>query len=157
MPSLAFSDTTVEHSVSQDDLLSASELEKLVGPVALYPDDVLAVLLPASSFGYWVWTPKTGKWVNPKYAVKDTPKEQMEWAMWFYESGEYKRAISELEKLIENYPNSIFSRSRVKPTDARYSSGALRSQTSSSARSISGWNWVPTVRPSRNRVRDCHS
>jgi len=29
--------------------LSAAELEKLVGPVALYPDDLLAILLPAST------------------------------------------------------------------------------------------------------------
>ncbi|WP_337288886.1 DUF3300 domain-containing protein, partial [Candidatus Methylomirabilis sp.] len=29
--------------------LSAAEIEKLVGPVALYPDDLLAILLPAST------------------------------------------------------------------------------------------------------------
>ncbi|MBN1872470.1 MAG: outer membrane protein assembly factor BamD [Candidatus Omnitrophica bacterium] len=58
-------------------------------------------------YAYWVWTPKTGKWVNPKYAVKGTPDEQMEWALKFYKSEEYKRAVSEFEKLIENYPNSI--------------------------------------------------
>jgi outer membrane protein assembly factor BamD len=70
---------------------------------------LLICMLPATSCAYWVWTPKTGKWINPKYAVKDTPKEQMEWAMGFYESGDYKKAISELEKLIENYPNSIYT------------------------------------------------
>lgn len=66
-------------------------------------------MLPGFSFAYWVWTPKTGKWTNPKYAVKDTPKEQMNWAMGFYEGDESKRAISEFEKLIDNYPNSIYS------------------------------------------------
>ena len=71
---------------------------------------VILFAFPAPSSGYWVWTPKTGKWVNPKYAVKDTPKEQMKWAMGIYQSGgEYKRAISEFEKLIKNYPNSIYS------------------------------------------------
>jgi hypothetical protein len=25
---------------------------------------------------YWIWTPKTGKWVNPKNLPKDNPKEQ---------------------------------------------------------------------------------
>ncbi len=30
--------------------ISASELETLVGPIALYPDDLLAVVLPASAF-----------------------------------------------------------------------------------------------------------
>ena len=66
-------------------------------------------IFPLSSFGYWVWTPKTGKWINPKYAVKDTPEEQLDWATGFYEGGEYKRAISEFEKLIESYPNSLHS------------------------------------------------
>jgi len=32
------------------DELSAAELEELVGPVALYPDELLAVVLPASTF-----------------------------------------------------------------------------------------------------------
>lgn len=31
-------------------LLSAAELEELVGPIALYPDDLLAVVLPASTY-----------------------------------------------------------------------------------------------------------
>lgn len=31
-------------------LLSATELEQLVGPIALYPDDLLAIILPATTF-----------------------------------------------------------------------------------------------------------
>ena len=30
-------------------LMSATELEELVGPIALYPDDLLAIVLPAST------------------------------------------------------------------------------------------------------------
>ena len=33
-----------------DELLSNVELEELVGPVALYPDDLLAIVLPASTY-----------------------------------------------------------------------------------------------------------
>ncbi len=61
----------------------------------------------APLYAYWIWTPKTGTFVNPAYAVKDTPEAQLDWAMGFYESGENKRAVSEFEKLIEYYPNSI--------------------------------------------------
>lgn len=45
-----------EESYSQDDALtaaaplSATELEELVGPIALYPDDLLAIVLPASTY-----------------------------------------------------------------------------------------------------------
>ena len=40
-------------SESQADItpiLSAAELQELVGPVALYPDDLLAIVLPASAY-----------------------------------------------------------------------------------------------------------
>jgi len=57
---------------------------------------------PASAF--WVWTPETNKWVNPKYAVKDTPKEQLQYAMEFYNAKDYVKAINEFEKLIKHYP-----------------------------------------------------
>lgn len=31
-------------------MLSAQELDELVGPIALYPDDLVALVLPASTF-----------------------------------------------------------------------------------------------------------
>lgn len=61
--------------------------------------------VPAQAF--WVWTPETNKWVNPKYAVKDTPKEQFEFAMGFFEAKDYKEAIREFRKLLKNYPRSV--------------------------------------------------
>jgi outer membrane protein assembly factor BamD len=66
----------------------------------------IALLIPQVSYGAWIWTPETGRWFNPKHAVKDTAQEQLEWAMEFYEAGDFKRAISELKKLVEYYPNS---------------------------------------------------
>ena len=33
-----------------DPLLSSAELQDLVGPIALYPDDLLAIVLPASTY-----------------------------------------------------------------------------------------------------------
>lgn len=70
---------------------------------------LLILTIPSSLLAYWVWTPKTGQWINPKYAVKDTPKDQMDWAMGFFETEQFKRAISEFEKLIGNYPNSTYA------------------------------------------------
>ncbi len=57
-------------------------------------------------FAYWVWSPGTGKWVNPKYAVKDTPEEQYEYAKSIFDSGGYKDALKEFKKLIKYYPLS---------------------------------------------------
>ena len=37
-------------AVAVDSILSSSDLEVLVGPIALYPDDLLAIVLPASTY-----------------------------------------------------------------------------------------------------------
>ena len=58
------------------------------------------------ALAYWIWTPQTGKFINPKYAVKETPQKQFDWAMGFYQAKDYKKAIGEFEKLIKNYPLS---------------------------------------------------
>ena len=44
--------------------------------------------------------------VNPKYAVKDSPREQWDWAMRFYKDSDFKRAAEEFERLCNNYPDS---------------------------------------------------
>ncbi|MCM8781608.1 MAG: outer membrane protein assembly factor BamD [Candidatus Omnitrophica bacterium] len=58
------------------------------------------------SYAYWVWTPQTKKWVNPKYLPKGTPREQYDWAMQFYLVKDYSKAIIEFKKLIKVYPQS---------------------------------------------------
>ncbi|MCM8762408.1 MAG: tetratricopeptide repeat protein [Candidatus Omnitrophica bacterium] len=63
------------------------------------------------SFAYWEWTPKTGRWINPKYAVKDTPKEQFEWAEQLRKEGNTEGAILEHEKLLKHYSNSEYAAS----------------------------------------------
>ncbi|MDD5680815.1 MAG: tetratricopeptide repeat protein, partial [Candidatus Omnitrophica bacterium] len=68
---------------------------------------LVLILLPSYTFAYWIWTPRTNKWINPRFAVKDTPQEQMDWAMGFYDAGEYTKSINEFEKLVKNYPNSV--------------------------------------------------
>jgi outer membrane protein assembly factor BamD len=56
-----------------------------------------------------MWTPQTGKWINPKYAAKETPTEQFQWAIGFYESGNYKKAIAEFRKILRFYPLSKYA------------------------------------------------
>ena len=60
-------------------------------------------ILVAPAFAFWVWTPESGKWENPKYATKDTPEEQLQYAMDFYEVKNYKMALKEFKKLIKHY------------------------------------------------------
>ena len=59
-----------------------------------------------SAHCYWIWTPQTKKWVNPKHAPKDTPKEQLLYAIDFYEAKDYKKALGEFKKIIKYYKRS---------------------------------------------------
>ena len=72
------------------------------------------MLYSSSASAYWLWTPETKKFVNPKYAVKDSPKEQFDWAMSFYTAKDYVRAAAEFEKLVKHYEYSEYA------SDAQY-------------------------------------
>lgn len=61
------------------------------------------------ALAYWIWTPGSKKFINPKYAVKDSPKEQYDWAMSFYAVKDYQRAAAEFEKLVKNYEYSEYA------------------------------------------------
>ena len=66
-------------------------------------------ILSQVSYAYWIWTPETRKFTNPKNAVKDTPKEQFEWAMSFYNARDYQRAAFEFDKLAKQYEFSDYA------------------------------------------------
>ncbi|MEA3369629.1 MAG: outer membrane protein assembly factor BamD [Candidatus Ratteibacteria bacterium] len=66
-------------------------------------------ILPPSSFAFWLWTRESGKWVNPKYAAKDTAEEQFCWAAEFFKADNYKRAIDEYRKIPKNFPESPYA------------------------------------------------
>jgi len=72
---------------------------------------LLVVLLlgiwQAPAYPYWIWTPKSGKWVNPKAIAKSTPKEQFDFAKSFYDMKLYEDAKRELKKLLSAYPKSL--------------------------------------------------
>ena len=59
---------------------------------------LLIISIPTQSFAVWVWTPDTNKWVNPKWAVRDTPAEQLSFSLQFYDKQAYKEAIRELKR-----------------------------------------------------------
>ncbi|MCX5681054.1 MAG: tetratricopeptide repeat protein, partial [Candidatus Omnitrophica bacterium] len=67
---------------------------------------ILVITCAAPAYAFWIWTPETNKWENPKYSVKDTPKEQLVYANEIYKQKDYKKAIQEYEKLIQHYPKS---------------------------------------------------
>ncbi len=64
------------------------------------------VAFPSLSHAVWIWTPQTGKFINPKMAVKSTPKEQLDFALDFMDNKKYPQAIAEFKKLIKHYPRA---------------------------------------------------
>lgn len=70
---------------------------------------ILSLSCASAAYAYWVWTPDTKKFINPKYAVKDSPKEQYDYAMGFYDAKDYARAATEFDKLVKNYEFSEYA------------------------------------------------
>lgn len=57
-------------------------------------------------WAFWIWTPETNKWVNPKYSVKDTPSEQLDVVHKAYNAKKFDEAIREAKKLLNHYPKA---------------------------------------------------
>lgn len=66
----------------------------------------LSFVTAAPAQAYYIWSPESGKWVNPKKSAKDTPEEQFSWALEFFNKEDWDRATDEFEKLPNAFPNS---------------------------------------------------
>jgi len=63
-------------------------------------------LCATSAYPFWIWSPKTQKWKNPKYSALATPYLQYKEAVKIFDSGDYKKAHKEFKKLIVHYPDA---------------------------------------------------
>jgi outer membrane assembly lipoprotein YfiO len=59
------------------------------------------------AYSYWIWTPKSGKWVNPKNEPKGNPKDQFDYAKSLLDGKKYEDARKEFKKLLKAYPKSF--------------------------------------------------
>ncbi|MFH1460507.1 MAG: outer membrane protein assembly factor BamD [Candidatus Omnitrophota bacterium] len=70
---------------------------------------ILAFLLLTTTvdcYGFWVWSAKTGNWVNPVYRIFDTAQEQFDWAKQYFDDADYRKAIFEFKKVIKKFRKS---------------------------------------------------
>ncbi len=107
---------------------------------------ILAFLISSSCYGFWVWTPQTKKWINPKYAAKETPQKQFDYAMGFFKRGNYKTAGAEFEKLINSYPGSSLA------PEAGYYGGFSYQKSEEYYRAYLVYNKVLTQYPHSERI-----
>ncbi len=68
---------------------------------------LLTFVFSQSAYGFWIWTPETNRWTNPKYAPKESPQEQLEFAKSYYEVSDYSTALNEFKKLVKYYPDAV--------------------------------------------------
>lgn len=63
-------------------------------------------LAGANAYPYWIWTPKTGRWTNPKTDVKGTPAQQLAFAKGLYDAKNYEEAKKEFTKILRKFPKA---------------------------------------------------
>jgi TolA-binding protein len=64
------------------------------------------VFFSFNAYSFWIWSPKTQKWKNPKYSPLATPFLQFKEAEKYFNEKLYKEAHREFKKLLINYPDS---------------------------------------------------
>lgn len=96
----------------------------------------------------WVWTPQTRRWVNPKYATKDTPSAQMDWALGFFEDRDYARAAKEFIRLVRAFP-----RSETAP-EAQFLAGVCYEQLDQQGGALAAYKKLIETYPFSSRFKD---
>ncbi|MFZ5800336.1 MAG: outer membrane protein assembly factor BamD [Candidatus Omnitrophota bacterium] len=76
-----------------------------------------------SANAYWIWTPQTGRWINPRTEVKGSPEEQLKFALELFTAKEYKKSEQEFIKLIHRY------RRAKEAAEAQYYIGRIMEDT----------------------------
>lgn len=97
---------------------------------------------------YWLWSPDLGKWVNPKKSAKDTPEDQLAWAMQLYEQKDWDRAIEEFEKLPAAFPTSRLAAEGV------YHAGLSWEEKKDFAKAADNYQKLINQYPYSDRIKD---
>lgn len=108
----------------------------------------LILLTASQTHAAWIWTPQTRRWVNPKYAAKDTPMAQMDWAVGFFETRDYDRASKEFVRLVRSYP-----RSELAP-EAQYLAGVCFELMNRPGAAFTAYKRVVEIYPFSQRFKD---
>ena len=107
-----------------------------------------SLFFPNLSHAVWIWTPQSGKFINPKMAVKSTPREQLDYALAFMEGRKYTPAMAELKKLVKNYP-----RAKEAP-EAQYYIGKILENTHKSYEAYKAYQIVIDKYPFSERAAE---
>lgn len=107
----------------------------LLQPLFLFP-----------TLAYWVWSPETGKFVNPEGAVQDSAQEQFEYAMQLYKERDLDGAKEQFRNLLKKYPGS-----RVAP-EAQYRLGTIYEEEKEYRKAFHAYKTLVESYPQSERV-----
>jgi outer membrane protein assembly factor BamD len=77
-----------------------------------YKKIIILLILFACAFGasdayaFWIWTPETKRWINPKYSPKENSQLQLIVVQENFDKGQYPIALREAQKLVSYFPRS---------------------------------------------------
>lgn len=68
---------------------------------------VILLLSATAAHAFWIWTPETKRWINPKYSSKENAQLQLAEVEKYYNLKQYKIALREAKKLVSYFPKAI--------------------------------------------------
>jgi len=70
---------------------------------------ILFFLLCANSpcYAFWIWTPKTGKFINPKAVAKASPQDQLAVAVKLFDAKDFEESSREFKKVLTSFPKAL--------------------------------------------------
>lgn len=101
-----------------------------------------------AAYPYWIWTPKSNKWVNPKTVAKDSPKAQFDYAKGFYDGKKLSDAMREFDKLIKTFPKSF------EASEAQYYLGLIEEERGNLYQAFQAYQKVVNKYPFSERIKD---
>jgi len=66
----------------------------------------ILLLTAVNSYAFWIWSPKTKRWLNPQSASYISPDLQLKGALNYFNSHKYKLALGKFRGLIKRYPDA---------------------------------------------------
>ncbi len=108
---------------------------------------ILVVSVTTAEAAY-IWSPELGKWINTRKTSRDTPEEQYDWALEFFNQKNWDRAIEEFEKLTETFPTSRLAAEGV------YYVGQAYEQKDDTAKAADNYQKLVDKYPYSDRIKD---
>ncbi len=106
------------------------------------------LIFSISGWAYWVWSPESGKFVNPEGAVQDTAEEQYDYAMQLYKEKDLDEAADQFKHLLKKYPGS-----RIAP-EAQYRLGVIQEEKGDYLKAFGAYKTLVESYPQSERVNE---